>query len=290
MRFCALALAFFFLPPAVHADEIIRVWPGLAPGESTENSGEILPFRASEIPPVTRVVRITHPTMTFHPAKVPNGSAAIILPGGGFGKVVPDKEGTEAADWLNRHGISAFVLSYRTTESGSLPGWVKASQDTQRAMAVVRSQSTRFHLEPARIGIVAFSAGGQVGARLLCDGGKLTYPPLDDIDRTSHRPDFAVLVYPWNLYDADRNSLADSMTVPADCPPTWIVHTDDDRSSSLGAVLFYAGLKRQGIPAALHVYGNGGHGYGLREVKDSQISTWPGHAMHWLQQQQFATR
>ncbi len=264
------------------ATEPLDVWPNLAPGESARSVGEALPARSEEQPTVTRMVNITRPTLSVHIPEHPNGAAAIILPGGGFSRVVPDKEGTEAAQWLTRHGVTAFVLSYRTTEDSTAKGWVKPLQDVQRAMAVIRSRADQWNLNPERIGIVAFSAGGQVGARLLCDVGRLTYDRIDALDDTSHRPDFAVLVYPWNLYDPATETLVDRLVVPSDCPPTFLVHTHDDRSSALGTVLFYAGLKRHNLPAELHVFGNGGHGYGLRPVEGSLISTWPEHAAHWL--------
>ena len=264
------------------AGEPIDVWPGKAPGEATHSLGETLPFRQGETPPVTRVVKITRPTFTVHLAPKPNGSAVVILPGGGFGKVVPDKEGTEAATWLNRHGVAAFVVSYRTTDGGTTPGWLKPLQDTQRTMGLVRAQAARWKIDPERLGLLGFSAGGQVAARLLCAGGERSYAPVDHYDRISYRPAFALLIYPWNIYDEKSGTLVPGVDVPLDCPPSFLVHTDDDRSSSLGAVLFYAGLKRKGIASALHVYGNGGHGYGLRSVTGSQIASWPGHAAHWL--------
>lgn len=266
----------------LRAAEPLDVWPHLAPGETTRHTGDALPYRPEEQPPVTRVVNITRPTLTIHRPEHPCGTGIVILPGGGFGKVVPDKEGTEAAEWLNRHGVTAFVLSYRTTAAGEQPGWLRPLQDAQRTMALVRAHAERWGLRVDRIGICGFSAGGQVAARLLCDEGKLAYPRVDETDDVSHRPDFALLVYPWNLYDEQRGALVEQVRVPADCPPTFLVHTDDDRSSSLGTVLFYAGLKRHGIPGALHVYGSGGHGYGLRPVEGTEIATWPARAAHWL--------
>jgi acetyl esterase/lipase len=113
----------------VHAEEWINVWPDLAPGETTRLVGEKMPARAGENPPITRLVNITRPTMTVHKPAHANGTAAVILPGGGFSKVVPDLEGTEAADWLNRHGVAAFVLHYRTTTDIKSPGWVKPLED-----------------------------------------------------------------------------------------------------------------------------------------------------------------
>ena len=283
MRYAALlcfVLVFAAQPAA--GEQPVDVWPDLAPGESTRRLGEKLPLRPEEAPPVTRVVDITRPTFTVHLPPNPNGAAVVILPGGGFGKVVPDKEGTEAAEWLNQHGVTAFVLSYRTTSNPKEPGWLKPLQDAQRTLAMIRRHADRWGVKQDRLGLVGFSAGGQVAARLLCDEGRLAYERIDDIDDVSHRPDFAVLVYPWNVYDPKRDQLVVGVEVTDKCPPTFLVHTDDDRSSSLGAVLFYAGLKRHGIPSELHVYGNGGHGYGLRPVEGSQIATWTDHAAHWL--------
>lgn len=267
----------------LEAGESLDVWPRLAPGESTRLVGEAQPRQEGEVPPVTRVTNITRPTFTVHLATKPNGTGVVILPGGGFGKVVVDKEGTEAADWLNECGVSAFVLHYRTKAAGKDdPSWERPLQDAQRTMALVRAQADKWQLKTDRIGLLGFSAGGQVAARLLCDQGQLAYHRIDAVDDTSHRPDFAMLIYPWNIYDQESNELIDGVRVSKACPPTFLVHTDDDPSSSLGSALFYAGLKRQGIPAELHIFGNGGHGYGLRHVKTSQIATWPKAAALWL--------
>lgn len=276
-----LTFACFFCRGASSA-EPIDVWPDLAPGETTRLIGDKLPGRPEEIPTVTRVVNVTRPTFTAHIAKEPNGTAVIILPGGGFGKVVPDKEGTEAAEWLNRYGVSAFVLTYRTSTDSQSPAWIKPLQDAQRLIKLIRSEANHWAIQPDRLGLLAFSAGGQVGARLLSDGGQLAYGRSDAIDDIPHRPDFALLIYPWNIYDSDTDSLVPGISVQPGCPPTFLVHTHDDRSSSLGTTLFYVGLKRHDIPAELHIYGNGGHGYGMRKVEGSQISTWPEHASHWL--------
>lgn len=275
-----LACAIFV--DAVLATEMNDVWPKLAPGETTRNRGETLPYRENEKPRVTRVVKISRPTFTVHLAEKPTGAAVVILPGGGFGKVVPDKEGTEVAQWLNQLGIAAFVLSYRTTEDRSVPGWVKPLQDAQRMMALVRSQAKSYGLKTDQIGLAGFSAGGQVAAKLLCDQGKLSYQRIDEVDDVSHRPDFAMLIYPWRVYDTTTERLIPGVNVTQDVPSTFIVHTDDDASSSLGAVLFYAELKKLKISSELHVYGDGGHGYGLRKVFGSQISTWTDHAADWL--------
>lgn len=281
-----LSISFALLVGALHVSAAetkpIEIWPDLAPGETTRLTGETLPARAGENPPITRVTNITRPTMTVHRPAQPNGTAVVILPGGGFSRVVPDLEGTEAAAWLNRHGVTAFVLSYRTTADPKTPGWIKPLQDAERALSLLRSQADQWGLQKDRIGLLGFSAGGQVACRLLSNENKKTYARIDAVDDVAHRPDFSILIYPWNMYDTKTDALAEGIAVPKTCPPTYLVHTDDDHSSSLGAVLFYAGLKKHAIPAELHVYGNGGHGYGLRSQPGSQISTWPDHAAHWL--------
>ncbi len=270
------------LTPALAAERV-DIWPDLAPGETTRELGVAQPARPEEKPTITRVEKITRPTLDLYLADRPTGTCVVILPGGGFSKVVPDKEGSEAAVWLNRQGISCFVLNYRTQNSAEQVGWQRALQDAQRAMKVVRSRASEFKVDAKKVGLLGFSAGGQVAARLLCDGGKIAYAPVDSIDDYSHLPDVALLIYPWNIYDEKQDRLIEGVSVPADCPPTFLAHTHDDRSSSLGAVLFYTGLKKQNIASELHVYGNGGHGYGMREVPGSQIATWIVHAGHWIQ-------
>lgn len=290
MTRCLHAVVLFLLASTAIgiANEPQDVWPALAPDETTRSVGDVQAFRPSEIPKVTRVTNITRPTFSVHRPKQPNGTGIVILPGGGFGKVVPDKEGTEAAEWLNELGVTAFVLSYRTTTDKNTPGWLKPLQDSQRLMSLVRLRSAEWGLKTDRIGLLGFSAGGQVAARLLSSGGKASYDRIDMVDEVSFRPNFSLLIYPWTIYDAKTDRLVEGVHVDKTCPVTFLAHTDDDRSSSLGAVLFYAGLKRHGISSELHVYGNGGHGYGLRPVAGSEISTWTSHATHWLGRHGFA--
>lgn len=260
----------------------IAIWPALAPGETSAETGERLPFRENEHPPVTRIVDIRKPTIDVYPAKQPNGTGVLILPGGGFGKVVPDLEGSEAAMILNQVGISAFVLNYRTKKDSSDPGWKRPLQDAQRGMSWLRAHRAQWQLVENKIGLLGFSAGGQVAARLLTDQGRLAYQHIDEVDRVSHRPDFAILIYPWNMYDTNTDKLAAGIQVTSQVPPSFIVHTHDDASSSLGSVLFYAGLKKSGVDAELHVYQNGGHGYGTRQRPKSNIGSWPDRMVDWL--------
>lgn len=277
MTFLALSVA-----NAQRPSETISVWPDLAPGETSRATGELQPFRESEKPPVSRVINIRRPTLDVFPAAKPNGVGVLILPGGGFGKVVPDMEGSEAATILNKLGISAFVLRYRTKKEPTDAGWKRPLQDAQRTMSWLRANAEKYGLQQDRIGLFGFSAGGQVAARLLTDGGELSYESVDAADKVSHRPNFAILIYPWNMYDKKTDALVPELKVTKDVPRTFIVHTHDDGSSSLGSVLFYAAMKRAGVDGELHVYRNGGHGYGTRARPNSYIGTWPDRMVDWL--------
>lgn len=267
--------------------ETIPIWPGLAPGETTRKTGDALPARETDDPPITRVENITSPTLDLFPAPADrsNGVGVLILPGGGFGKVVPDMEGSEAAEWLNGLGISAFVLNYRTTTGADEPitekPWLRPVQDSQRALKHLRKHSDEFGLDREKIGLLGFSAGGQVAA-IHATQEKVYYDPIDEIDQVSHRPDFLLLIYPWRVADEKTETLMPEIVVSKNTPPGFIVHTDDDKSSSLGAALIYLGMKKQGVSGELHVYQNGGHGYGTRDRPNSVIGTWTERGTDWL--------
>lgn len=262
----------------------VNVWPDLAPGETSRDTGTEQPRPPGENPPITRLIRVRRPTMeVFLPAS-PNGTAVVILPGGGFAKVVPDLEGSEAAPFLNRLGIAVFVVRYRTNETlpAGEPAWRRPLQDGQRALRLVRSRAAEWKIHPERVGVLGFSAGGQVGSILHAADGAAAYDPLDDIDRLSCRPDFSLLIYPWRIYDDKTSALMPEIRIHDQTPPAFLVHTHDDASTSLGAVMLYAGLKKHNVPAELHVYENGGHGYGTRARPNSNIGTWPDRATDWL--------
>jgi acetyl esterase/lipase len=287
--YCFATLAVFVLSlPRTHvcaADNVrVMVWPGHAPGETSLDEGTNQPNRAGEFPPVTRTIKIRRPSIDVFPADRPNGTAILVLPGGGFGKVVPDKEGSEAAPWLNQFGISTFVLRYRTSEvtPKTEPAWRRPLQDAQRALCIIRARAPEWNVNADRVGVLAFSAGGQVGSILHTAEGKPAYEAMDATDEQNCSPDFSLLIYPWNVYDRSTDDLLPEIKPSKTSPPAFIVHTHDDRSSSLGSVLIYAALKRHNIPAELHVYENGGHGYGMRAVAGSQIGTWPARAGEWL--------
>jgi acetyl esterase/lipase len=262
----------------------IQVWKDLAPDETSLDIGTPLPAKPGEAKPITRVSGIRRPTIDVFPAKNPNGTAVLILPGGGFTYVVPDLEGSEAAPWLNELGITVFVLRYRTKEAAVAgePLWQRPLQDTQRALRLIRSEAKRWQLNTDRIGLLAFSAGGQVGAIAHSKGDQSIYPANDSIDQLSCKPDFSMMIYPWQVEDAKTGELIEPIHITEQASPAFIVHTHDDASSSVGAAKLYIALKQNKVPAELHIYQNGGHGYGLRDRPDSVISTWPARATEWL--------
>lgn len=284
VTFVVLAFVSFEIDAA--AAERVLVWPGLAPGETSQAEGTTEPPRKGESPAVTRVTNIRRPSIDVFLAEKPNGSAVVVLPGGGFGKVVPDKEGSESAPWLNDLGISAFVLSYRTNETtpDDEAAWRRPLQDSQRTLRLIRARADEWKINPGKVGVLGFSAGGQVASILHTVEGNPAYEAIDDIDQHNCRPDFSLLIYPWRIQNADGSLLTAIRPSPTS-PPAFIVHTHDDRSSSVGSALLYAGLRQANVPAELHVYANGGHGYGLRPVAGSEIGTWPQRATPWLRLQ-----
>ena len=227
------------------ADEHLFVWSDLAPGETVRDTGTTQPRRAGEIPPITRLINIRRPSLEVFLPENPNGTAILILPGGGFMKVVPDMEGSEAAPWLNRHGIAVFVLRYRTNEMtpSDEPAWRRPLQDAQRTLRLIRANAGKWNVQVDRVGVLGFSAGGQVASILHTARGVAAYTAVDQIDGQSCRPDFSLLIYPWRVLDDATGKLLPDIRLSAKSPPAFIVHTHDDQSSSLGSVLIYARIE-----------------------------------------------
>lgn len=280
-----VTLLLISLPFPAMGQQNIMLWETLAPEETTRSTGETLPFLPNETPPVTRVVRIRAPSLDVYlPAIKATGTGVLIIPGGGFGKVVVDKEGSEAATWLNSLGIAAFVLRHRTSEENTPnePVWHRPLRDAQRAMRLIRQHSDQWQLNPDRIGVLGFSAGGQVAAILL----GAPEPEGDSAGSRDGRertlPDFALLIYPWRTLKPDGKDLIDPIRITPKTAPAFIVHTHDDGSSSVGSALIYIALKQNQVPAELHIYQNGGHGYGMRKTPGSDTETWPNRAADWL--------
>lgn len=222
-----------------------------------------------------RITNISRPTLTVFAAPKTDAPApaVIVSPGGGYSYVVFDKEGVEVAKWLNSLGVTALVLKYRTPDNRE-----GALQDIQRALSLVRSQATTLGIDPKRVGVIGFSAGGHLSMKASTSFDQRSYPAIDAVDQQSCRPDFAMLVYP--AYLEKNDALAPDITLNPNTPPTFIVHTEDDRAFVKGSKLYHAALDEHKLPNQFMLYATGGHGYALRS--DKEVRVWPEAAAKWL--------
>ena len=201
--------------------------------------------------------------------------AVVVAPGGGHSQLVIDKEGWQIADWLNQNGMAAFVLKYRLAWAKdshyTVPG--HALPDAARAMRLVRSRAKEWGVDPARIGFMGFSAGGEVAVLMETRFDAGNDSANDPIERASSRPDFAVVVYP--------GFRPGTITVPKDAPPTFLVCADDDRSHVVTTVNLYLDLEKQGVSSEMHIYASGGHGFAMRPSA-LPAATWPDRLKQWM--------
>jgi acetyl esterase/lipase len=271
---------------------ILNVWPDKVPGEPSGIGEEkVEPNPPDETTPTQRVTNVTKPTISvFLPPKEKNtGAAMLIAPGGGYNILAWDKEGTEVAEWLNTLGVTGVVLKYRVPrrmdQMKDRPPQ-RALQDAQRAMRLVRSKAADWGLDEKRIGMLGFSAGGHLTAWTASTIDSPAYESIDEIDRVSSRPDFAVLVYAGGMMRKDEpNRFTDEIRVTKEMPPMFLAHAYDDRVPIENSVQMLLALKALSVPAELHVYSTGGHGFGLRP-SDKPASTWPARCEDWLRVQQ----
>jgi acetyl esterase/lipase len=255
--------------------DIIYLWPGKVPGEVKEKMEPVLdPARkANEV----RYAEVTNPVVeVFLPeASLNNGSGVIVCPGGAYRILSYDKEGTEIAAWLNKLGYAAFVLQYRIPDKKE-----GALQDAQRAIRIIRSNSARWNIDPEKIGIMGFSAGGSLSARTSTLFNYKTYSPVDNADSLSCRPAFSLLIYPAYLDQGENKTLTPELKLTKETPPIFIFQTADDQYGN-SALVMAGALRDAKLPVELHILATGGHGYGLRPGKPAP-DTWPVLAEKWL--------
>ena len=281
---------------------VVEVWPGKVPDESGNIGAER--FRMSpaldrkhvEVTEPTRMVTdVTKPTLTIYrpPKEKDNGTAMLICPGGGYWNLYWQLEGEEVAAWLNSLGVTGIILKYRVPRRPDEPQGEPARrplQDAQRAVSLVRSRAGEWGINPERIGIVGFSAGGHLAIAAATSFDKRTYEPIDDIDKISCRPDFAIPVYSGYLKAKDKDELAPGLRIPTGTPPVFLAHGGDDIiSPPENSVLLYLALKRAGVPAELHIYATATHDFGVRK-SDHPCSTWTESCANWLGHQGFLRR
>lgn len=272
-----------------------RIWPGAIPDALPHPKPEAV---ANDWAKVTDV---SEPTMTRYPPKGRNtGVAVVVFPGGGYQILAMDLEGTEICDWLTSRGITCILLKYRVPNSG--PTWVDnhryypkvqtALQDAQRTIGLVREHAAERHIDPHKVGVIGFSAGGHLVAAVSTHFQQRTYPPVDAADQLSSRPDFAIAAYPGHLWlheDDDRATrdetdlrLRPDIHPTADTPPTFLVMAEDDHVDGVEqALAYYVALQKAGVPTEMHLYAQGGHAFGLRKPK-LPIGQWPQLVETWL--------
>jgi len=208
----------------------------------------------------------------------------VICPGGGYNILAIDHEGEQVARWLNSIGVTGVVLKYRVPRRAGTPADVpppQALMDAQRAVGMVRSKAADLGLDPKRIGILGFSAGGHLAAWAATNPEKRAYEPVDAADKVDCRPDFAVLIYPAYLVKKGSDRLAPEIRVGSESPPTFFAHAGDDPVTVESSVQAYLALKRAGVPAELHVYGSGGHGFGMNPG-EKPVAAWPRRCEEWM--------
>jgi acetyl esterase/lipase len=296
VAFNAIFFAFLIIASSAFAAEplVVEVWPGTAPDES----GNIGPERVRMSPKLDRkqvevteptrlITDVTKPTITIYRPAADNetGTAMLICPGGGYWDLYWQLEGEEVAAWLNSIGVTGIILKYRVPRRPDEPKGEPARrplQDAQRAVSLVRSEARQWGINPERIGIVGFSAGGHLAIATATSFDKRTYDPIDDVDKVSCRPDFAIPVYSGYLKSKDKEELAPGLRIPTGTPPVFLVHGGDDIiSPPENSVLMYLALKRAGVSAELHIYARTAHDFGVR-ANDHPYSEWTARCADWL--------
>lgn len=279
-------------PAAGHVQ--VAIWPGVAPGlqpvpgaETVRVSDKLLAGK-----PVTAVSNVTRPTMTVYAPKGKNtGAAVVVIPGGGFEILAIDLEGTEACDWLTSSGITCVLLKYRVPSAPY--DWkcdcrphnfalsVPSLQDVQRTMRLVRFHAAHWHVDPHKVGVLGFSAGGFLVAEISTNFDRQLYAPVDAADRENARPDFAMPIYPGHLTSGD-GKLNPNVPVSSRTPPTFLVQAEDDYVDGVNqSLVYYTALAKARVPAEMHLFAHGGHAFGLRSAS-SPITGWPKLAEAWL--------
>jgi acetyl esterase/lipase len=228
------------------------------------------------------VTQVHNPTISVYlpPREKATGAAVVICPGGGHRYLAIDHEGTDIARWATNKGAAGFVLKYRLAraEGSKYKVETHALDDAKRAVRLVRSRAAQWGIDPAKVGMIGFSAGGEVAALAGTRFDSGSEGAADPIDRLSSRPSFVVLVYP--------GIRPETLTVTKETPPTFLVHADDDRLGADRSATFYLALKKAGVPAELHIYTKGGHGFGMRD-NHLPVSTWPARLEEWMTERGF---
>lgn len=261
----------------------ILLFPKGAPGENVKLK-QVDDASGNKVAgcPVLRVGNVSEPTLTFYPAPVENNSGVTIIvnPGGGYNILAYNLEGTEICKRFNSYGVNCVLVKYRVPRREGLEKHEAPLQDVQRAIAYTRSHAKEWNINSDKIGVLGFSAGAHLSAVASTNYSSRTYPRIDSYDDVSLRPDFTVLVYPAYL-SADNFRISPELKVDSNTPPTILIQTQDDKSFIDSSLFYYYALKQANVPAAMHLYPSGGHGYGARNTGHT-VNEWPHRVLSWL--------
>ncbi|HSH95959.1 MAG TPA: alpha/beta hydrolase [Roseimicrobium sp.] len=260
---------------------VLKLWPEGVPSPAKPVSEATKKLIAGYGKSPTRVSDVTDPEITVYRAEKPNGTSVVVAPGGGYMFLSYAHEGTQVCEWLNSLGVTAVLLKYRTPTRDEAPMYGPPVEDAQRAIGLVRHHATEWGLDPKRVGLLGFSAGGNILGHVACDRTPRTYPQKPDLD-DPRGPDFGVMIYGGGFLDKDdRSKFMPGFTVPKDAPPMFFLVAHNDNSNSIEAAMLYLEYKKLNLPAELHVYTHGGHGFGMRKDKNP-INEWPARCGEWL--------
>lgn len=273
-----------------HAQEptVLEVWPNQPPGRIAAQGEEADTSTAESNQvagrPVIRLGNVSTPTLTVYspPADRNTGAAVLVCPGGGYNILAWDLEGTEVCEWLNSIGVTGILLKYRVPRPAGEPRPVEPLQDAQRSLGLVRQHADKWGIDPQRIGVLGFSAGGNLAAKLSNNFQQRQYAAIDATDEISCRPNFSILIYPAYLFDNNDPALvADDLPVSSETPPAFLTMAFDDRVGPENILRYALALKQVDVPVEVHLYPTGGHGYGLRKTEQA-ATTWPARCEEWL--------
>ena len=272
----------------------VPIWPEGVPDARPGAGPEVITTTGNRSlvagKPWVEVDNVSRPTMTLYSPNGKNTRAAVVVfPGGGYVRLAIDLEGTEVCDWLTSKGITCVLLKYRvpapklTPSKGAYPESLMALEDAQRTVGLVRFHAAEWHIDPHKIGVLGFSAGGHLVAAMSTHFERRLYPAVDAADKESCRPDFAVALYPGHLWIDDKKfELNPNVPVTRQTPPTFLLHAEDDPLDSVNqSLVYYIALKNAGVPVEMHLYAQGGHAFGLRRTK-LPVTGWPKLVETWL--------
>lgn len=307
--FCSVCLCLFMTTQAIAGSaplqnkQVIELWPGTAPGsENVDFMNTVVERSNVAFLPDRIVTKINNPSLTaFLPEKA-NGTSVIVAPGGAYSRIVLDKEAVEVANWLNPLGVTVFVLQYRLPYDAHQNAKNVPLEDGQRAVRLVRNNAAAWGLDANKIGLLGFSAAGHLAAEVNAQFDKKVYEPVDEADKVSARPDFTILGYPVitmdpeyasletktnllgeNPTDADLDEYSPNLHISKNASTAFIVLADDDPAvPPANGVLYYLGLKKAGVQAEMHIFKDGGHGFGLTRTGNLPLSQWPKLCEQWM--------